>query len=512
MPLDDAKKSTLLRYAIPLGLLALALIAGLAVYGWRSSTGRISFDGILANNDYLLVAGQSGRAAAVEVRPGDIVINGQPLLRFDNSGLRKTLEQERQKLIQLARMLPPEHIRLPDPDDPAVGNETLTRRLARKGAAEREAVRSLQSASDTEARASVAYSRASILYSQGKVSRGELLKAESEVNEAKNRLAAARKRQENISNQRATAETAIRRVLEFHAASGANKIPLQQRLDNYETQRKHVEQLARAVSVAYLAAPFEGKILEVLVRSGEELSQETPCFVLQPSAMPLMLSCSLEAAETLKLAEGQQCLVSFPDYSKEAFEGYVAGMEAGSDPAWREVKVGVIRKEPGMPSIPPGAVANVTVLLREPVFSAEYVNSLAAGQGGRGEGVGAPEMLPGRQEKAAFSQPLETPEAKAAPVQLPAAAQDSFEPGADKADNGGEAPKSAPAVAPPPERRLDSLPVRSPAHAEQGPGGPGGAARPARSPAALQSPAAPERPRSLPVSPARVIGPPATRP
>lgn len=415
--LDARPPRRLLRHARLLVLVALAALACLGIHKWYNASGRIDFEGVLANSDFLLVAGQSGRAASVEARAGDIVISGQPLLRFDNSSLRKTLEQERQKLIQLARMLPPEHIRLPDPDDPEVGTETLTRRLVRKGAAEREAMSALRHASEVEAQASAARDRVSVQHSKGQVGRQPLLRAESRLNEAREQLRLARERQEAISRQRATAETAIRRVLEFHKVSGANKLPLRERLDNYEAQRKVVEQLARAVSVAYLAAPFEGTILEVLVRPGENLGESTPCFVLQPSTMPFMLNCAVEAAQTVKLEEGQQCLVRFPDQGKEEFAGYVAGVGPGADPAWREVSIGVLRDKAAPGAIPPGSVGKVSVLLRTPPYTREYLSALAAGaahagQGPRPSAVSA--MPEGGKEQPAT--PAEIPEAIADPL------------------------------------------------------------------------------------------------
>lgn len=365
--------------AIPVILLAIAFASFLA-YQWYLAAGRVRFEGTLANYDYLLVAGQTGRAASVETSVGNLVINGQPLLRFDNSALRKTLEQERQKLIQYARMLPPEQIRLPDPDDPSVGNETLTRRLARKGTEERKAHKALQTASGTEAQAAVAYSRAVIQHANGKLPKEKVDQAEAVLQQAKEELRKAKERHEQASLQRATAETAIRRVLEFHVTSGADKIPLETRLTNYEKQRTIVEELARAVSVAYLAAPFEGKILQVMVQVGDSLTDSTPCFVLQPTSAPFMLNCEVSADKAIDIVEGQQCTVVFPDYGEESQAGYVAAIAKEVKDGKREVTIGILRGEESQkPQLPPGVKGNVTLMLRKPPFTPEYVKSLSSG-------------------------------------------------------------------------------------------------------------------------------------
>lgn len=335
----------------------------------------MSLEGVLTANTLTLAAGQSGRAASVEVKAGDGVTAGQPLLRYENSGFRETLAKEKQKLLQLGRLLPPEYISLPDPRHPGEDGETLADSLARQEADESEAVKALQRASDLEARASVAYSRISIQHSKGQANRQQLLLAESRLNEAREQLRLARERQEKISMQRASAVTAIRRVLDFQKAGGADKIPLPERLANYEEQRRKVEELGRAGAGMTLDSPSNAVVLEVLVRSGDELAPATPCFTLQPAQIPLMIDCAVEARRTEKLLVGQRCLVSFPAVGDKKYAGYVAKVEPGADPARSRVGVGILRQDGSEAQLPPGAVANVLVLLREPPYTLDVADS-----------------------------------------------------------------------------------------------------------------------------------------
>ena len=500
-------------YAKPIAVVAALLLSCLVGYYWYGASGRISLTGVLTNSDFLLVAGQTGTAASVEARPGDIVTVGQPLLRFDNSALRKNLEKERQKLIQLARMLPPEHIRLPDPDDASVGNETLTRRLARKGAAEREAVKALQRAIEGESAAATAYNKVAKQLGKRKTNR-QLQEAESIRLAAREQLRKARDHKEAISSQRATAESAIRRVLEYHEASGANKIPLKERLGNYEAQRKVVEGLARSVSVAYLAAPFEGTILEVMVQPGEALTESTHCFVLQPSAVPLLLSCSAEAGQALRLQAGSQCEVSFPGHGDERYHGFIAGVEGESDSALREVKVGVIRRDDEPEKIPAGSGAEVTVLLRKPPLTEEYMLSLM--EGGRdGAGRDSNAGVPTQEET---DKPLigsRNENVSPASVSPPILGQGGQPAAAAIQDGEGEPVSHEPAVLTHEQGDVEEgqgTPLSSISENEDSESGsalPVSRVVPAIPP--IRSIARPPRPSSLPVAPPRTVGPPRIR-
>ena len=505
-------------YAKPIAAVAVLLLSCLAGYFWYGASGRITLTGVLANSDFLLVAGQAGTAASVEARPGDIVTVGQPLLRFDNSALRENLEKERQHLIQLARMLPPEHIRLPDPDDLSVGNETLTRRLARKGAAEREAIKVLQRATEGESAAATAYNTVAKQLGKGKTDNRQLQEAESVLLAARETLRKARDHKEAITTQRATAESAIRRVLEYHEASGANKVPLKERLGNYEAQRKVVEGLARSVSVAYLAAPFEGTILEVMVQPGKALTESTHCFVLQPSVVPLLLSCSAEVGKALRLHAGLQCEVSFPAHGDEKYQGFIAEVEGESDSALREVKVGVIRRDDERERIPAGSGAEVTVLLRTSPLTEEYMLSLmegGRGGAGRDSNAGVSVALP-TQEK--IDKPLiggRNENVSPPPVSPPIIGH-GVKPAVAAMQDGESVPVShAPAVLTHEQGDVEEgqgTPLSSISENEDSEPGsalPISRVVPAVSP--VRSIARPPRPSSLPVAPHRAVGPPRIR-
>ncbi len=379
-------------------LLALLLLAGgVAVY-WHAS-GRVSLVGEVKDSVISLSPGISGTFSRVDVREGQRVGKGQPLALLDSTAQRKTLAEEQQKLAQFEALLPPQYARVPgsgtygQPQD----DETLEERLVRQRKEEAAAERRLQNAADREAQAAVTYNRASMLASQGKLPASERDVAEAALDEARRESQAAKVAFESRSRARSGTGAEIRRVKENQDAIGADALPANLRIKNYELQRERARAAAADLEATVLRAPEDGIVTEIAAKPGAPATAGMPCLYLASldKAVTVVAPASDDLAKKLRLR--QQCRLEIAGAPDNPYAGYIANFLPKSNiPADKDAEqtaasgirvqiaiTGPASKEqsetakPGEETSPAlymlgGSKADITVLLRAPLYAQDH--------------------------------------------------------------------------------------------------------------------------------------------
>ena len=361
---------------------------------WHLS-GRVNFTGEVKESVISLSPGLSGTFSRIEVGEGQRVRKGQPLMTLDSTAQRRALAEEQQKLAQLEALLSPQHARTPGsgaygqaPDD-----ESLEQRLDRQRKEEAAAERRLQNAADYEAQAAIVYNRAALLTSQGKLATRER-DAAAALEDARLATQNAKVAFESLSLARSGTVAEIRRVKENQNAIGADTLPANLRIKNYELQRERARAAAAELEATVLRAPEDGLVTEITARPGGPAVAGVPCIYIAPldKAATVVAQISDDAAEKLRL--GQRCRLEIVGAPENPFTGYISGFLPKSSlsadksvdtPAAPGVRVqvtiiGMDTEEPAatektvengmsVPYLPGGTQADVTVFLRKPLFA-----------------------------------------------------------------------------------------------------------------------------------------------
>ena len=306
-------------------LLGLFLLGGIAAVYWHSS-GRVSLVGEVKDSVVSLSPGMSGVFSRIEVREGQRVVRGQPLISLDASAQQRALAEERQKLAQFEALLPPQYVRAPGPGGRLQDEESLEERLTRQRGEEATAERRLQQAADREAQAAITYNRASMLASRGQMSARERDAAAAALDEARLEVQAAKAAFESFSLARSGTGAEIRRVKENQNAIGADTLPANLRIKNYELQRERVRAAAAALESTVVYAPEDGIVTEILARSGGPATAGAPCLymALLDKSVIVMAQVSDDAAKKLRLK--QQCRLEISGASDNPYEGYISNL------------------------------------------------------------------------------------------------------------------------------------------------------------------------------------------
>ena len=369
-------------------LLALLLLGGIAAVYWHNS-GRVSLVGEVKDSVAPLSPGISGVFSRIEVREGQRVVRGQPLVSLEASAQQRALAEERQKLAQFEALLPPQYVRAPGPGGRLQDEESLEERLTRQRGEEAAAERHLQQAADREAQAAITYNRASVLASRGQLSARERDAAAAALDEARLEVQAAKAAFESFSLARSGTGTEIRRTKENQSAIGADTLPANLRIKNYELQRERVHAATAALAATVVYAPEDGIITEILAKSGGPATAGAPCLYmasLDTSAI-VMAQVSDDAAK--KLRPRQQCRLEIAGASDNPYEGYISNLlpksgamkdgETTAAPGIR-AQIAIIgpagkgrAEEEHSPTLHllGGAKADIVVLLRAPLHGQE---------------------------------------------------------------------------------------------------------------------------------------------
>ena len=383
LTMPDPPQTSRLRMLGIIFLLAAVLI-GFGTAYWYFS-GRLNLEGVMQNNIRSLFAGHDGIITDVGARPGAYVRQGDVLLRFDETVLRKNLADEQQKLRYMAQLVPPKLLKAPDSD------EALTERHERRRAMENAAERRVQEATDKEAQASILYSRATMLATQGKLREPERSAAEAALSAARHEVLEARKAFEALSLERAASGVEIQRLRDIQSATGANKLPEATRLRNYEEQKIRVDKAQAALQTAIVNAPEDGIIVDVMVQPGSRVAAMQPCVLYLPQGQQPMVKAFVPIDASSKLMAGQQCDLTLFGPEERKADGYIAslspgqsdksaGMQEGAESfttVWIELLPPKNSGNEVLSLLPDGTRASVTVLLREPKLAPQLRASRA---------------------------------------------------------------------------------------------------------------------------------------
>lgn len=306
-------------------LLVLLLLGGIAAVYWHNS-GRVSLVGEVKDSVVSLSPGISGVFSRIEVREGQRVVKGQPLISLDAGAQQRALAEERQKLAQFEALLPPQYVRAPGPGGRLQDEESLEERLARQRGEEASAERRLQRAADREAQAAITYNRAAMLASQGQLSARERDAAAAALDEARLEVQAAKAAFESFSLARSGTSAEIRRVKENQNAIGADTLPANLRVKNYELQRERVRAATAALEGTVVYAPEDGIVTEITARAGGPATAGAPCLymALLDKSVIVMAQVPDDAAKKLRLK--QQCRLEIAGASNNPYEGYISNL------------------------------------------------------------------------------------------------------------------------------------------------------------------------------------------
>ena len=474
-------------------LLAILLLAGIAAVYWHIS-GRVNLAGEVKDSVISLSPDISGVFSRIEVREGQRVGKGQPLMILDSTTQRKTLAEERQKLAQLEALLPPQYARGSGPGGygQAQDDESMEERLARQRKEEAAAERRLQSAADNEAQAAITYNRASMLVSQGKLSARERDAAAAALEEARLATQAARAAFESRSHARSGTTAEMRRVKENQSAIGADTLPEGLRIKNYELQRERVRAAAAALEATVVRAPEDGVISEIAARPGGPATAGAPCLYMASfdKGVTVVAPATDDMAKKLRL--GQQCRLEIAGASDNPYAGYISNFlprsgaadkdAENAPPAGMRVQITITgpagkgqtdAAKPAEGDSPAlylrgGAKAEITVLLRAPLYG-ESEQTPA-----RPDTPAAPRE--GAAKAAPAAAPAAPPAAVPTPASLPAAPPAAAQPTAS-------APSATPPAVPEPSILSTPAPERP-----DGPDNPEGRLLPPVNPPAPQTP------------------------
>ena len=338
MPLSAFAK---LRHILVPAIIVFGVLAA-AIVGYmffRSVPGQVRLDGEVLLSQDVITAKMSGVVSTIEVSPGQQIFPGQILLRFDSGPLQQVFEQEQRRLADLTGMLPPQYVFLPDPDRPEASRESLAQRLERQRAEEVGAEREMHEASLNEAKLSVTHNRIRMLVAQGKLNPDQQRLSDQSLDAAKEHTSLAQKRFEENSLKRSGTDALIRRLLEAQKASGADRIPLQERLRRFEEQSFKVAELADRVQNAVITAPFEGVVQEILVSSGDPVQSTQPCFTVRKKDAPMLVRATVMDKEKYSLKKGLACEMLLEGHENEPVQGYVSFLSSGAEPESADIPV-----------------------------------------------------------------------------------------------------------------------------------------------------------------------------
>ena len=390
---DPPKK---FRFRPLLILVALILLAAIGAIVWHV-TGRVSFEGHINESTLSLSPGVAGNVQEILVQEGQTVRAGQPLLLLDPASYREVLAQEQAKLTELELLVPPQNLRTPAPSLPGQPqiDETLEERLARQRQEEEAAERWLQEASDRAAQAAVTHNRATMLASRGKLSPQERDAAAAAYADAKQTLLEAKTHFESLSLTRAATGADRKRAQDIQEATGADTVPASLRIKNYEQQRQRVSIAAANLEATLLYAPADGIVTGLVAQPGAGVTPGQPCLFLAPLSKPVTITAHISEDIAVKLKKGQPCLVDVAGSPDSPFEGWVSAVFPRIRPAQANateqeafakarMQVHVTLTKSTAPSaeaeenaqtpqaqlllLPSGTKAEVTVLLREPLY------------------------------------------------------------------------------------------------------------------------------------------------
>ena len=369
-------------------LLALLLLGGIAAVYWHNS-GRVSLVGEVRDSVVPLSPGISGVFSRIDVREGQRVGKGQPLISLDASAQQRALAEERQKLAQFEALLPPQYVRVPGPGGRLQDDESMEERLTRQRGEEASAERRLQRAAEREAQASITYNRVSMLASRGQMSARERDAAAAALDEARLEVQAAKAAFESFSLARSGTVAEMRRVKENQNAIGADTLPANLRIKNYELQRERVRAATAALEATTVYAPEDGIVTEILARPGGPAAAGAPCLYMAALDKSVIVMAQVSDHDAKKLRLKQQCRLEIAGASNNPYAGYISNLLPKSSapkdgetaaPAGMRAQIAITgpvekghAEEENSPTLYllGGAKADIVVLLRAPLHGQE---------------------------------------------------------------------------------------------------------------------------------------------
>lgn len=315
---------------VPAALFVILASAAAGYIFFRSAPGQMRLSGEAFFAQETIQASMPGIVSQIEVMQGQQISKGQILLRFGSGPLQRVFEQEQQKLAELTGMLPPQYVFLLDPERPDSPPESLTERLERQRAEETVAEQGMQEASLDEAGLAVTHNRIRMLVAQGKLSPEQQKISEQSLSATKEKAFLAKKRFEAYSLKRSNTDAQIRRLRQAQAASGADRIPLQERLRRFEEQRHTVAELAGRVQNAVVTAPFDGVIQDVLISPGDTIQSMQPCFTMRRKGAQVIVRATVPDKEKYALKKGLACEIYLEGHESKPVQGYISMLTEGS--------------------------------------------------------------------------------------------------------------------------------------------------------------------------------------
>jgi multidrug resistance efflux pump len=496
----------------------LAFAAMFAVYWHRS--GRADLEGEVKDAVIALSPGMSGVFSRIEVQEGQRVGKGQVLARLEAGERRNVLAEERRKLARLETLLPPGYQRPQDgrQRDEENPEEILHRRRGEEDAAERR----LQQAAEEEARSAVFYNRVMLSASQGKLSAQDLAAAAASLEGARQAVREAKAAFESSSQARSGAAAEIRRIKDSLRSAGADALPANVRIKNYELQEERVSAARQALDAADIVAPEDGVVTEMTARAGAAAVAGVPCLYLAPLDAPAVVVAQVEDGVAVKLRPGLQCRLTVAGAPDNPYAGYIsvllpksrdlpfanASSADGRKAQQTRVLVTLVgpegnaragAAENGVPalSLLGGAKAQISVLLREPLYA--HMQS-PTGPAGAIADAGGGDAAPARTPAIAPA---------ASPALAPTIAPDQSPPVAPRADS-SPAPVVRPEASSVPAQEQAAVPARETPESAAPPAAKGAHGAPSEPPA-VGTVSQPERP-DVSVNPQGRILPPVRPP
>jgi membrane fusion protein (multidrug efflux system) len=337
--------------------LVAVLLACAGLYWYFSD--RLIFRATVTEGVREIFAGQGGTVSSLEVSEGQAIRKGQTLIVLEPPA-PEGLEEELNHLRELVRALPPDHVLVPSPTG---GQESLTQRLERRRLDEQIAEKRVQAAAEDLAGASIAYNRAVALAAKGALDPAQRDLADKDREEAEKAVREARQQFERLSRARAATDAEIRRLRQAQAASGADRVPVRERLMAYEEKNERIARLYGDRQNETLVAPFDGIVIRVLARKGQYLPPGALCLEARPAGAPVLLMALLPGEIAEELTPGLPCVVELAG-DKNKYRGYVFSLEPAVDGAGMTASVAL---EDSALRVPPGSRAVVSALLNEPL-------------------------------------------------------------------------------------------------------------------------------------------------
>lgn len=298
--LDQLLQVTNPRGWLALGALGALLLASMTWAVFGSIPTEAGGEGILLRQGGVtsLVAAEQGQVEELLVSVGDVIAKGQVVARVRQQELLRQIQDSRDRLADVRSeyndllRYAGEQERLRDRD------------LAQQRANLEQSIRALEREAAL-ARDQVAAQRD--LLKDGLVTKQTFLASEQHLNDAQNRLAAARLDLNGLELKRLDSAQQIQQQLETRQAQ----------IRDLELELR--ERQARLGESARVVSPHDGRVLEVLADRGDVVTPGTPILNLEVTSKELMAVLFIPASAGKRVQPGMRVRISPSTVKREEF-------------------------------------------------------------------------------------------------------------------------------------------------------------------------------------------------